>query len=75
MCCPQRTQLEESEVLKDARRIEELRKRKTEALFDFLRKFQELNRQIKLVEIREDVAQLNRDYDKALVELFQREAK
>lgn len=74
-CCPRTRQIEESETLNEARRIEELRKQKTELLFEFLRRIQEINRQIKVIGIREDIAEINRHYDKSLMELFVRDGK
>lgn len=57
------------------RTAEEIRERKTEILFTYLRGLQTLNKQLRLLEIREEIAQINRDHDRALAELFEREAK
>jgi len=54
------------------RTAEEIRARKTELLFTYLRGIQELNRQLRMLEIREDIARINRDHDRALAELFER---
>ena len=74
-CYPRRRQTEESETYNEAQRIEELRGRKTDLLFEFLRNILEINRQIREIEIREDIAQLNREYDKSMMELFKRDGK
>lgn len=57
------------------RTAEEIRQRKTEILFTYLRGLQELNKQLRLLEIREEIARINQDHDRALAELFEREAK
>ena len=57
------------------RTAEEIRKRKTELLFSYLRGIQELNRQLRMLEIREDIARINRDHERALAELFIRAGK
>ena len=75
MCCHQRSKVIESQTYKEAERINELRKRKSDLVFSFLRNIQEINRQIKLNQLTEEVARINRDYDKALTELIKKEIK
>jgi len=55
--------------------VEEIRERKTELLFDYLRNIKDLNRQQKEFEIIEEIARIYREHDKKLDELFQREGK
>jgi len=75
MLCPRRMPAVDPDLLEDAQWIDVLRKRKSDALFEFLRKVQEINRQIKLKEIKAEIAQMDREYDKSMMELFKREAK
>ena len=55
--------------------IEEIRERKTDLLFEYLRDIKDLNRQQKEFEIIEEIARIYREHDKKLNELLLKEGK
>lgn len=48
----------------------EIQERKTELLFQYLRDVLELNRQLKMLEISEHLAQLQKEHDKKMSDLL-----
>lgn len=55
--------------------VEAIQARKMNLLFQYLRDVQDLNRQLRLLDISEEVAQLQRENDRALGELLVRFGK
>lgn len=63
---------DDTSALKSAK---EIQGRKTDLLFQYLRDVQELNRQLRMIEISKEVAQAQREHDRALGELLVRFGK